>query len=138
MPVWQSIYEELKDQNFEIVSAAQDTGGEAKAGPIFDRANVTYTAIVDVNHTISTLFNLVTDRKMLRGNIDALKIGNGSTQNVIYALSKGIGSIAAISNIIDETLKTDKDTTIGRILKFSSYIPLGLTIFDILFNSQEK
>lgn len=59
MPVWQTIYEELKDQNFELISAAQDTGGEAKAGPIFDRANVTYTAIVDVNHTISSLFNLV-------------------------------------------------------------------------------
>ena len=57
--MWQSIYEELKDQNFELISAAQDTGGEDKAGPIFDRANVTYTAIVDVNHTISTLFNLV-------------------------------------------------------------------------------
>ena len=59
MPVWQSIYEDLKDQNFELISAAQDTGGEAKAGPIFDRANVSYTAIVDVNHTISSLFNLV-------------------------------------------------------------------------------
>jgi len=59
VPVWQTIYEDLKDQNFELISAAQDTGGEAKAGPIFDRANVTYTAIVDVNHTISSLFNLV-------------------------------------------------------------------------------
>jgi hypothetical protein len=57
--VWQTIYEDLKDQNFELISAAQDTGGEAKAGPIFDRANVTYTEIVDVNHTISSLFNLV-------------------------------------------------------------------------------
>lgn len=59
MPVWQSIYEELKDQNFEIISAAQDTGGEAAAGPIFDKANVTYTALIDVNHTISSLYNLV-------------------------------------------------------------------------------
>jgi len=59
VPVWQSIYEELKDQNFEIISAAQDTGGEEKAGPIFDKANVTYTAIVDENHTISSLFNFV-------------------------------------------------------------------------------
>lgn len=59
MPVWQSVYEELKDKNFEIISAAQDTGGEAAAGPIFDAANVTYTAIIDVDHTISTLYNLV-------------------------------------------------------------------------------
>lgn len=57
--MWQSLYEELKAQNFEIISAAQDTGGEAAAGTIFDKANVTYTAIIDVNHTISSLYNLV-------------------------------------------------------------------------------
>lgn len=59
MPVWQSIYEELKSDNFEIISFAQDTGGEAAAGPIFDAANVTYTSVIDVNHHISALYNLV-------------------------------------------------------------------------------
>jgi len=59
VPVWQSIYEELKSENFEIISAAQDTGGEAAAGAIFDDANVSYTAIIDVNHQISSLYNLV-------------------------------------------------------------------------------
>ncbi|GJM14283.1 MAG: hypothetical protein DHS20C12_26860 [Pseudohongiella sp.] len=59
MPVWQSIYEELKSDNFEIISVAQDTEGEAAAGPIFDDANVTYTSIIDVNHRISALYNLV-------------------------------------------------------------------------------
>ena len=59
MPVWQSIYEELKGQNFEIISFAEDTGGEAAAGGVFDAANVTYTAIIDVDHTISSLYNLV-------------------------------------------------------------------------------
>lgn len=59
MPVWQSIYEELKSDNFEIISVAQDTGGEEAAGSYFDDANVTYTAIIDVNHQISSLYNLV-------------------------------------------------------------------------------
>lgn len=59
MPVWQSIYEELKSDNFEIISVAQDTGGEADAGPIFDAANVSYTSIIDINHHISALYNLV-------------------------------------------------------------------------------
>ncbi|MCH7815439.1 MAG: hypothetical protein IIC60_02595 [Proteobacteria bacterium] len=57
--MWQSIYEELKSDNFEIISVAEDTGGEAAAGPIFDAANVTYTSIIDVNHHISALYNLV-------------------------------------------------------------------------------
>lgn len=59
MPVWQAIYDELKDQNFEIISVAQDTGGEEAAGPIFDAAGVSYTALIDVNHHISALYNLV-------------------------------------------------------------------------------
>ena len=59
MPVWQSIYEELDDPDFVIISAAQDTGGEAVAGPVFDAANVTYVPIVDVNHSISSAFNFV-------------------------------------------------------------------------------
>jgi len=57
--VWQSIYEELKSENFEIISVAQDTGGEEAAGYIFDDANVSYTDIIDVNHQISSLYNLV-------------------------------------------------------------------------------
>ena len=59
--MWQVIYEELQAQNpnFEIISFAQDSGGEADAGPIFDDGNVSYTAIIDQNHTISALYNLV-------------------------------------------------------------------------------
>lgn len=61
VPVWQVIYEELQAVNpdFEIISVAQDTGGEADAGPIFDAGNVSYTEIIDVNHHISALYNLV-------------------------------------------------------------------------------
>ncbi len=61
VPVWQVIYEELQAEypDFEIISAAQDTGGEADAGPIFDAGNVSYTAIIDDNHHISALYNLV-------------------------------------------------------------------------------
>jgi len=59
VPVWQRIYEELNDPDFVIISAAQDTGGEAVVGPIFDAANTTYTQIVDVDHTISTVFNFL-------------------------------------------------------------------------------
>jgi hypothetical protein len=59
VPVWQHIYEELNDPNFVIISAAQDTGGEAVAGPIFDAAHATYVQIVDVNHAISSAFNFV-------------------------------------------------------------------------------
>jgi hypothetical protein len=48
----------LKDSNFEIVAAAQDSGGEAAAGSWYDAAAATFTALVDVWHTVSSAFHL--------------------------------------------------------------------------------
>lgn len=59
MPVWQRINEEINDPNFVIISVAEDTGGEAVAGPIFDAANPTYVQIIDEDHIISSAFNFV-------------------------------------------------------------------------------
>jgi len=44
----------LKDKNFEIVAAAQDTGGEAAAGKWYDAAKATYTTLIDTRHSVST------------------------------------------------------------------------------------
>lgn len=51
------MYAELADPDFVLISAAQDTGGEAAAGPIFDAGGATYVQLVDVNHRISELFH---------------------------------------------------------------------------------
>lgn len=59
MPVWQRIYEELNDPNFVIICVAEDTGGEAVAGPIFDAANPTYIQVIDEDHIISSAFNFI-------------------------------------------------------------------------------
>ena len=59
MPVWQRLYEEINDPNFVLVCVAEDTGGEATAGPIFDEASPTYLQVVDQDHIISSAFNFV-------------------------------------------------------------------------------
>lgn len=59
MPVWQQVYEEINDPNFVLICVAEDTGGEAVAGPIFDAANPTYVQVVDEDHIISSAFNFV-------------------------------------------------------------------------------
>jgi hypothetical protein len=48
----------LKDDNFELLSFAQDTGGEEAAGEFYDKAEATYTTVIDERHLISTLFNM--------------------------------------------------------------------------------
>ena len=59
VPVWQRVYEEINDPNFVLICAAQDVGGEAVAGPIFDAANPTYVQVIDSDHLISSAFNFV-------------------------------------------------------------------------------
>jgi tetratricopeptide (TPR) repeat protein len=59
VPVWQRVYEEINDPNFVLICVAEDTGGEAVAGPIFDAAKPTYVQVVDEDHLISSVFNFV-------------------------------------------------------------------------------
>ena len=59
MPGWQAVQEQVGKENLTIIAAAQDTGGEAVAGEWYDKAEASYVTLVDENHTISSLFNLV-------------------------------------------------------------------------------
>lgn len=53
------MYSELHDKNFEIVAAAQDTGGEAAAGKWYDAAKATYTTLIDTKHSVSTAYQFI-------------------------------------------------------------------------------
>ena len=53
------MYEELKGNNFEIVAAAQDTGGEPAAGKWYDAAKATFTTLIDRQHAVSTAYNFI-------------------------------------------------------------------------------
>jgi tetratricopeptide (TPR) repeat protein len=59
LPGWQAVYNELQNSNFVVIAAAQDTGGEAVARQWYDRAKADFVTLVDENHTISSLYNLV-------------------------------------------------------------------------------
>lgn len=56
---WQQVYEELKGKGFEIVAAAQDSDGEAAAGKSYDKAKATYTTLIDPEHTVSSLYQMI-------------------------------------------------------------------------------
>jgi peroxiredoxin len=59
LPGWQSVYDELKGQNFELVAIALDTEGESAAGKFYDRAKATYTTLIDTKHTVGSLYQMV-------------------------------------------------------------------------------
>lgn len=57
--MWQKLYEELRDQNFMIIAVAMDSRGiDAVRGPI-RRAKTTYTSLIDRNHLVAELYNMV-------------------------------------------------------------------------------
>jgi hypothetical protein len=49
----------LKDHGLQIVAVAQDSGGEAAAGPCYDAAGATFTTLIDVAHTVTALYGMV-------------------------------------------------------------------------------
>lgn len=57
--VWQDIYADLNDPNFEIICVAEDSEDFAAAKKWFTDAQATYKCIVDPTHKISTLFGWV-------------------------------------------------------------------------------
>jgi hypothetical protein len=59
LPGWQAIYQQLKDKNFEILSVAEDTGGVKDVGKTITDANPNYTVLIDQDHLVSKLYNMV-------------------------------------------------------------------------------
>jgi hypothetical protein len=59
LPGWQTLYEELKGKNLEILSVAQDTGGVKDAAPWITKANPQYTALIDQTQLVTRLFDMV-------------------------------------------------------------------------------
>lgn len=57
MPVWQSLYDDVKDRGVTVVAVAMDTPEAAR--PFIEAAMPTYPALVDRDHHIAGLFGMV-------------------------------------------------------------------------------
>ena len=57
--MWQALYDELKDKGFMVVAVAQESRGAEHARPWIDQAKSAYWQLIDVEHRLSDLYNLV-------------------------------------------------------------------------------
>jgi hypothetical protein len=57
--VWQALYDELKDKGFMVVAVAEESRGADHARPWIEQAKSTYWQLVDTEHRLSDLYNLV-------------------------------------------------------------------------------
>jgi peroxiredoxin len=58
LPVWQSLHEELGPKGFVPITVALDTGADA-ARPFIERAAPTHPALIDPEHRVADLFNMI-------------------------------------------------------------------------------
>lgn len=58
LPVWQTLYEELGDRGFTVLAVAMDSREDA-ARPHIDAAKPTYPCLIDRDHHVAELYNMV-------------------------------------------------------------------------------
>jgi hypothetical protein len=56
--VWQALYEELKGQDFTVITVALDKSAD-DARPWIDKAAPTHPALIDTGHALADLYNVV-------------------------------------------------------------------------------
>ena len=59
LPVWQRLYEELGSSGFLPITVALDSGGNEAAGPWIAAANPTYPCLIDRQHLVAGLYDMV-------------------------------------------------------------------------------
>ena len=59
MPVWQQLYDELKDKGFMVVAVAEESRGADHARPWIEQAKSDYWQLIDTEHRLEDLYNLV-------------------------------------------------------------------------------
>lgn len=140
MSGWQAVYEDINDDNFVLIAAAQDTGGEAVAGPWYDQAKASYITLVDENHSISSLFKLVNVPSAVwideRGKIIRIDEGTYATTHKMgdfefgrddYApmvkdwVKKGAASEYAQDNAVPKLAKSSNDAMAEANFKLGVY-----------------
>ena len=57
--MWQSLYDELKDKGFMVVAVAEESRGAEHARSWIEQAKSTYWQLIDVEHRLGDLYNLV-------------------------------------------------------------------------------
>jgi len=56
MPSMEKLYQELKDENFEILAISIDALGEKAVAPFMKKYNLSFPALMDPDGTVKTLF----------------------------------------------------------------------------------
>ena len=57
--MWQALYEELRAKGFVVIAVALESRGAEAARPSIENAKPTYPCLIDVDHVVARLYNMV-------------------------------------------------------------------------------
>lgn len=57
--MWQALFEELGSKNFVVIAVALESRGADAARPSIEHAKPTYPCLIDVDHTVARLYNMI-------------------------------------------------------------------------------
>ena len=57
--MWQALYDELRENNFVVISVALDSGGPAKTAQWIQAAKATHPSLIDERHVTAELYGVV-------------------------------------------------------------------------------
>src|SRR3954470_20659138 len=59
LPVWQALYEELKDDGFVVIAVSFDTRAPDESRPYIEGAHATHPSLLDPDHHVADLYNMI-------------------------------------------------------------------------------
>jgi hypothetical protein len=59
LPVWQQLFDSLKDEKFMIVAVAEESRGVEHARPWIEQAGAQYWCLIDTDHRVADLYGMV-------------------------------------------------------------------------------
>jgi hypothetical protein len=59
LPVWQALYDELRDKNFIPITVAFDSASKEAVTPWIEAAHPTYPCLIDRSHIVAELYDMV-------------------------------------------------------------------------------
>ena len=59
LPVWQALYDELKDKNFVIIAVSFDTRAPDESRAYIEGAKATHPSLLDPDHQVADLYNMI-------------------------------------------------------------------------------
>ena len=129
LPVWQALYERLKDRNFTIIAVAMDSR-DGDPLPWVEQAAPTYPVLVDRDHRLADLYNMTNVPQAVWIDERGAIVRPAENAGAYEAFRARDPKTGAPSESAMATLKDAKQTYVEAIADWVAKGPASEHVFD--------